>query len=112
MPRENLLWEETWRSQNKTPIEHRREIQLASAPNYRLTPHRHRNCLLRLRLHYPENFHFARIFLCLVLLNQSFFLSGPWIMHHQEIAKQIKSMGYEIGSHGYMHKDFSEQTER
>ncbi len=41
----------------------------------------------------------------------TFFLSGPWIMHHQEIAKQIKSMGYEIGSHGYMHKDFSEQTD-
>ncbi len=41
----------------------------------------------------------------------TFFLSGPWIMHHQEVAKQIKSMGYEIGSHGYMHKDFSEQTD-
>lgn len=40
----------------------------------------------------------------------TFFLSGPWIMHHQEIAKQIKTMRFEIGSHGYMHKDFSEQS--
>ena len=42
----------------------------------------------------------------------TFFLSGPWILHHQEIAKQIKSMGFEIGSHGYMHKDFSEQSDQ
>lgn len=37
----------------------------------------------------------------------TFFLSGPWVLHHQEIAKRIKAMGYEIGSHGNMHKDFS-----
>lgn len=37
----------------------------------------------------------------------TFFLSGPWTMRHQEIAKRIKSMGYEIGSHGNLHKDFS-----
>lgn len=40
----------------------------------------------------------------------TFFLSGPWILHHQEIAKRIKTMKFEIGSHGYMHKNFSEQT--
>lgn len=38
----------------------------------------------------------------------TFFLSGPWVLHHQDIAKRIKAMGYEIGSHGNMHKDFSE----
>lgn len=37
----------------------------------------------------------------------TFFLSGPWTMRHQDIAKRIKSMGYEIGSHGNLHKDFS-----
>lgn len=37
----------------------------------------------------------------------TFFLSGPWTLHHPEIAKRIKAMGYEIGSHGNLHKDFS-----
>jgi len=37
----------------------------------------------------------------------TFFLSGPWTMRHQEIAKRIKSMGFEIGNHGNLHKDFS-----
>ena len=41
----------------------------------------------------------------------TFFLSGPWVLHHQEIAKRIKGMGYEIGSHGNMHKNFSEHTD-
>lgn len=38
----------------------------------------------------------------------TFFLSGPWVSHHVEIAKRIKSMGFEIASHGWMHKNFSE----
>jgi len=37
----------------------------------------------------------------------TFFLSGPWTARHPDIAKRIKSMGYEIGSHGNLHKDFS-----
>ncbi|GLG02632.1 polysaccharide deacetylase family sporulation protein PdaB [Alicyclobacillus hesperidum subsp. aegles] len=37
----------------------------------------------------------------------TFFLSGPWTLHHPEIAKKIKDMGYEIGNHGNLHKDFS-----
>ena len=41
----------------------------------------------------------------------TFFLSGPWVLHHQEIARRIKSMGFEIGSHGHMHKNFSEQSD-
>lgn len=32
-------------------------------------------------------------------------------MHHQEIAKRIKAMGFEIGSHGHMHKNYSEHTD-
>lgn len=41
----------------------------------------------------------------------TFFLSGPWVAHHQEIARRIKKMGFEIGSHGYAHKNYSEQTD-
>ncbi|MCI0183808.1 MAG: polysaccharide deacetylase family sporulation protein PdaB [Acidibacillus sp.] len=41
----------------------------------------------------------------------TFFLSGPWVLHHQEIAKRIKAMGFEIGSHGHMHKNYSEHTD-
>ncbi|MFB5192238.1 polysaccharide deacetylase family sporulation protein PdaB [Alicyclobacillus fastidiosus] len=37
----------------------------------------------------------------------TFFLSGPWTLRHPEIAKQIKNMGFEIGNHGNLHKDFS-----
>ena len=37
----------------------------------------------------------------------TFFLSGPWTVRHPEIAKQIKNMGFEIGNHGNLHKDFS-----
>lgn len=37
----------------------------------------------------------------------TFFLSGPWTQRHLEIAKRIHTMGYEIGSHGNLHKDFS-----
>lgn len=37
----------------------------------------------------------------------TFFLSGPWTLRHQETVKRIKSMGYEIGNHGNLHKDFS-----
>lgn len=37
----------------------------------------------------------------------TFFLSGPWTARHPEIVKKIKAMGYEIGNHGNLHKDFS-----
>lgn len=37
----------------------------------------------------------------------TFFLSGPWTLRHADIAKRIQSMGYEIGNHGNLHKDFS-----
>lgn len=38
----------------------------------------------------------------------TFFLSGPWTVRHQDIAKRIKAQGYEIGNHGNLHKDFSQ----
>lgn len=37
----------------------------------------------------------------------TFFLSGPWTQTHPEIAKRIKEMGFEIGSHGHKHDNFS-----
>lgn len=37
----------------------------------------------------------------------TFFLSGPWTLRHQEIVKRIHSMGFEIGNHGHLHKDYS-----
>jgi len=37
----------------------------------------------------------------------TFFLSGPWTIRHPQIAKRIQTMGYEIGNHGNLHKDFS-----
>nr|NNM91215.1 polysaccharide deacetylase family sporulation protein PdaB [Bacilli bacterium] len=43
--------------------------------------------------------------------NATFFLSGPWVMHHQETAKRIKALGFEIGSHGYKHSDFTDHND-
>jgi peptidoglycan/xylan/chitin deacetylase (PgdA/CDA1 family) len=37
----------------------------------------------------------------------TFFLSGPWTLQHSEIAKRIKELGYEIGSHGYDQKPYT-----
>lgn len=42
----------------------------------------------------------------------TFFLSGPWTLRHPQIAKQIKDMGFEIGNHGNLHKDFSNYPDR
>ncbi|WP_274365190.1 polysaccharide deacetylase family sporulation protein PdaB [Paenibacillus thermotolerans] len=38
----------------------------------------------------------------------TFFLSAPWSESHPEIVKKIKDAGYEIGSHGYKHMNYSE----
>lgn len=40
----------------------------------------------------------------------TFFLSGPWTLQHPDIAKRIKNLGFEIGSHGYIHNNFSENS--
>lgn len=39
--------------------------------------------------------------------NATFFLSSPWSKTHPEIVKQIVEAGYEIGSHGHKHDNYS-----
>ncbi|WP_127548210.1 polysaccharide deacetylase family protein [Paenibacillus amylolyticus] len=36
----------------------------------------------------------------------TFFITGIWAEDHPQIAKRIRQMGYEIGSHGYRHQDY------
>lgn len=38
----------------------------------------------------------------------TFFLSGPWVESHAELAGQILADGHEIGSHGHKHVNFSQ----
>lgn len=40
-------------------------------------------------------------------LRVTFFLSGPWVKIHPEIARRIAAEGHEIGSHGYRHVNLS-----
>jgi polysaccharide deacetylase family sporulation protein PdaB len=44
--------------------------------------------------------------------NATFFLSGPWSRDHPEIVKKIQEMGFEIGSHGYKHVNYSRLSEK
>jgi len=37
----------------------------------------------------------------------TFFLSAPWSQTHPEIAKKIAESGFEVGSHGYKHDNYS-----
>ncbi|MGM1049633.1 MAG: polysaccharide deacetylase family sporulation protein PdaB [Bacillota bacterium] len=37
----------------------------------------------------------------------TFFLSAPWSKSHPDIVHQIKESGYEIGSHGFKHDNYS-----
>lgn len=39
--------------------------------------------------------------------NATFFLSSPWSQTHPEIVKKIIDAGYEIGSHGHKHVNYS-----
>ncbi len=41
----------------------------------------------------------------------TFFLSSPWSESHPDIVKRIKDMGYEIGSHGHKHVNYSGLTD-
>lgn len=41
----------------------------------------------------------------------TFFLSSPWSKTHPEIVSAIKEAGYEIGSHGHKHDNYSRMTE-
>lgn len=37
----------------------------------------------------------------------TFFISSPWVMKRPELARRIKAMGYEIGSHGQRHENYT-----
>ncbi|CAG7656588.1 polysaccharide deacetylase family sporulation protein PdaB [Paenibacillus allorhizosphaerae] len=41
----------------------------------------------------------------------TFFLSSPWASSHPEIVNHIKSGGWEIGSHGHKHVNYSSLTD-
>lgn len=41
----------------------------------------------------------------------TFFLSSPWSKTHPEIVTSIKDAGYEIGSHGHKHVNYSSLTD-
>lgn len=39
--------------------------------------------------------------------NATFFLSSPWSQQHPDIVKKIVDLGFEIGSHGHKHDNYS-----
>lgn len=41
----------------------------------------------------------------------TFFLSSPWSLRHPDIVKRIASDGYEIGSHGHKHDNYSKYSD-
>lgn len=41
----------------------------------------------------------------------TFFLSSPWSQSHPEIVKKMVEMGFEIGSHGHTHVNYSTLTD-
>ncbi len=41
----------------------------------------------------------------------TFFLSSPWSQRHPEMVKKIVDAGYEVGSHGHRHDNYSRYTE-
>lgn len=41
----------------------------------------------------------------------TFFLSAPWAENHPDIVKRIVDSGYEIGSHGHKHDNYTEHDE-
>ena len=42
----------------------------------------------------------------------TFFLSAPWVIEHPKLARRIRTLGYEIGSHGYLHENYTEHSNR
>lgn len=38
----------------------------------------------------------------------TFFLSSPWVETHPDIVKRIVDKGYEVGSHGHKHENYSQ----
>lgn len=43
--------------------------------------------------------------------NVTFFLSSPWSKSHPDIVKKITDAGYEIGSHGHKHDNYSQYSD-
>lgn len=41
----------------------------------------------------------------------TFFLSSPWSKSHPDLVKAIQKQGYEIGSHGHKHTNYSELSD-
>ncbi|MGO4181771.1 polysaccharide deacetylase family sporulation protein PdaB [Paenibacillus sp. TAF43_2] len=41
----------------------------------------------------------------------TFFLSSPWSQSHPEIVRKIQEAGYEIGSHGHKHDNYSKLSD-
>lgn len=41
----------------------------------------------------------------------TFFLAAPWVLKNPATARQIKRLGYEIGSHGYLHLPYSRHSD-
>ncbi|MFD2369417.1 polysaccharide deacetylase family sporulation protein PdaB [Brevibacillus sp. GCM10020057] len=44
-------------------------------------------------------------------VKSTIFLSSPWSQRHPEIVKRIKEDGFEIGSHGHKHDNYSKYTD-
>jgi polysaccharide deacetylase family sporulation protein PdaB len=45
------------------------------------------------------------------LKKATFFLSSPWAESHPDLVKRIVDMGFEIGSHGHRHDNYSQYSE-
>ncbi|RXZ82799.1 polysaccharide deacetylase family sporulation protein PdaB [Paenibacillaceae bacterium] len=43
--------------------------------------------------------------------NVTFFLSAPWSQAHPDIVKKIVDAGYEVGSHGHKHDNYSKLSD-
>jgi len=43
--------------------------------------------------------------------NVTFFLSSPWSKAHPDLVKKIAETGYEIGSHGHKHDNYSQYSD-
>jgi polysaccharide deacetylase family sporulation protein PdaB len=46
------------------------------------------------------------------LKKATFFLSSPWAETHPDLVKRIADMGFEIGSHGHRHDNYSTYNEQ
>ncbi|MCP3746732.1 polysaccharide deacetylase family protein [Paenibacillus sp. A3M_27_13] len=40
----------------------------------------------------------------------TFFLSSTWVMQRPKLAQKVKASGYEIGSHGHLHENYTEHN--